>query len=100
MKLSRQDIQRLILEENEKLQKSRRLTEDFGRGLPDFVVSDVAKNCAEDMRRHILRHINQTAQNPRHKRELLAGASTFLKELEVDIKDKLTEKLESFVKNS
>lgn len=99
MKLNREDIQRIILEENEKLRKSRKLTEDFGRGLPDFVVSDVAKNCSEDMRRHLLRHINQTAQNPRHKRELLVNASSFLKELETEIKDKLTEKLESFVKN-
>lgn len=99
MRLTRREIHDIVVEEAKKI-RATRLSEDFARGLPDFVVSDVAKNCAEDMRRHILRHVNQVAQNPRHKRELLTSAATLLRELEVEIKEKLTEKLESFVKMS
>jgi len=78
----------------------RTLNEDYARGIPDFALSVVAKDTAEEMRRHIVNFINQTTGNPADRRVKSAAAAEVLKELETEVKALLEDKLSDFLRRS
>jgi mevalonate kinase len=73
------------------------IKEEYFRGMPEFIVSDVASNCSEQMKRHLVRHINQRSKDPKQQREMLAKANKVIEELEKEIKEKIEEKLFEFL---
>ena len=75
------------------------LKEDYARGIPDFALSQVASDAAEGLKRHLRRHISQMSSDPMKQRQMLAAANQVLRELEVDMKDLLEEKLLKFVRS-
>jgi hypothetical protein len=76
------------------------IKEEYFRGLPEFVVAGVASDCAEQMKRHLVQHINQRSKDPKQQRELLAKANKVLDSLEKEIKEKIEEKLFSFLQGT
>lgn len=75
------------------------LKEDLVRGIPDFVLSQVASDTTENMKRHLRRFINQSSSDPTKQRQMLSAANEMLEELEKEIKELLEEKLMSFNQN-
>jgi|LauGreDrversion4_2_1035121.scaffolds.fasta_scaffold09779_3 hypothetical protein len=75
------------------------LAEDYMRGITDFALSQVASEASESLKRHLRRHIQQVAQDPVRQRDMLAAASIVLKELEVEMKELLEDKLAKFVRS-
>lgn len=73
---------------------------DLARGIPDFVLSQVASDAAESMKMHLKRHISQVAQDPSKQRQMLSAAAVVLKELEDDMRELLQNKLESFLRRT
>lgn len=84
MKLSVADIRKIIREE-------------YARGIPDFAISQIATDCAEDTKRQLVRFINQKSANPQQQRQLLSAANLVTKDLEKEIKEKIEEKLLDFL---
>jgi len=78
----------------------RVLSEDYARGIPDFVLSQVAANVADSMRQHMQRHIGQIAPDPSKQRQMLAAANLTLEELEADVKQLLENKLLDFLRKT
>ena len=76
------------------------LSEDYARGIPDFVLSQVAHDTADSMRQHLKRHITQIAQDPSKQRQMLAAANLTLEELEADVKQLLEDKLLDFMRKT
>ena len=87
-------VRKLISEEVKKI-----LNEDYARGIPDFTVSQAASSCAEEMKRHLVRYINQKSSNPKQQREMLAKSNVVLEDLEKEIKQKIEEKLFEFLQS-
>ena len=75
------------------------LKEDLMRGIPDFVLSQIASETSENLRRHLKRFINQSASDPTKQRQMLVAANEVLKELEKEVKDLLEDKLMGFNQN-
>lgn len=75
------------------------LKEDYARGIPDFALSQVAADATEGLKRHLKRHIGQMASDPVKQRQMLASANAVLRELEVEMKELLEEKLLKFVRS-
>jgi hypothetical protein len=78
----------------------RTLNEDYARGIPDFALSTVAKDTADEMRRHLLNHINQVTQNPSDRRTRMTAAASVLKDLETEVKALLEDKLSDFLRQT
>lgn len=76
----------------------RTLSEDYARGIPDFALAMVAKDAADDMRRHMLNFINQTTSNPAERRKRSAAAAEVLKSIEIEMKSLLEDKLSDFLR--
>lgn len=74
------------------------LREDYARGIPDFVLVQIARDASESMRQHLVRNIEQTTVNPVDRRRKSAAASIVLQELEVKIKELLEDKLSSYLR--
>lgn len=85
-------LRRLIREEVESL------NEDYARGIPDFVLVQIARDSAETMRQYLVRHIDQTTVNPSDRRQKSAAASVVLQELEVQIKELMEDKLSQYLR--
>lgn len=85
-KISIKDLRRLVREE-------------YARGIPDFVTSNAASNCVEEMKRHLVRYVQQKAADPRTQRELLGRANSSLDEMEKEIKDVIEKHMMQFIYN-
>lgn len=70
-----------------------------GNTIPDFVLSQIASDTSENVKRHLRRFINQSASDPTKQRQMLAAANEVLEELEKEIKELLEDKLHSFNQN-
>jgi hypothetical protein len=70
-----------------------------GNTIPDFVLSQIASDTSENVKRHIRRFINQSSSDPTKQRQMLAAANNMLDELEHDVKELLEDKLNSFNQN-
>ena len=87
MKISIKDLRRLVREE-------------YARGIPDFVTSNAASNCSEEMKRHLIRYVQQKAADPRTQRELLGRANSSLDEMEKEIKEVIEKYMMQFIYNT
>ena len=70
-----------------------------GNTIPDFVISQIASDTSESVKRHLRNFINQNASDPTKQRKMLATANNMLEELEHDVKKLLEDKLNSFNQN-
>lgn len=83
------------------VQQLRKLVrEEYARGIPDFVTSTAASNCAEEMKRHLVRYVQQKAADPRAQRELLARANSSLEDMEKEIKEVIEKHMLDFIYNA
>ena len=86
---------------NISIQDLRRLVrEEYARGIPDFVTSNAASNCSEEMKRHLVRYVQQKAADPRTQRELLGRANSSLDEMEKEIKEVIEKYMMQFIYNT
>ena len=95
MKTEKQSIKKLTISQLRKL-----VREEYARGIPDFVTSDAASSCAEEMKRHLVKYVQQKSTDPRMQRELLARANSSLEAMEKDIKEAIEKHMLSFIYNS
>jgi len=94
MKKENQTLSRLSVKDLRRL-----VREEYARGIPDFVTSNAASNCAEEMKRHLVRYVQQKATDPRTQRELLGRANASLEEMEKDIKEVIEKHMLAFIYN-
>lgn len=87
------NLRRLIREEIEIL------SEDYARGIPDFVLVQISRDAAETMRQYLVRHINQTTVNPEDRRQKSAAANITLQELEIQMKELMEDKLSQYLRS-
>lgn len=76
------------------------LNEDYARGIPDFVLVQIARDASESMRQYLVRHIDQTTVNPSDRRQKSAAANVVLQELEIQIKELMEDKLSQYLRSS
>ena len=95
MKLESQTIKKLTVGQLRKL-----VREEYARGIPDFVTSNAASNCVEEMKRHLVRYVQQKAADPRMQRELLARANSSLDDMEKEIKEVIEKHMMAFIYNA
>lgn len=74
------------------------LKEDYARGIPDFALSQAAQAATEDLKRHLKNHIIQTCSDPVQQRNKFAVANSVLRELELELKEHMEEKLLKFMR--
>lgn len=77
----------------------RLVREEYARGIPDFVTTNAASNCSEEMKRHLVRYVQQKANDPRAQRELLGRANASLDEMEKEIKEVIEKHMMAFIYN-
>ena len=87
----------MALDEAKPIKSPRRIREDIMRGIPDFVVNNVAEMCAETLKRHLVNHINQVSQDATQRRLSSLKVAVLLKEVEEEISELIKEKLVQFV---
>jgi hypothetical protein len=80
--------------------KRKSLREDYARGIPDFVIVQIARDSSDSLRQHILRHIQQTNSNTEEYHRKVSAAAEVLTKLEVDMKEMLEEKLSDFLRST
>ena len=95
MKKDQQQLLKLTVGQLRKL-----VREDYARGIPDFVTSNAASNCSEEMKRHLVRYAQQKANDPRMQRELLARANSSLEAMEKEIKEVIEKHMLAFIYNA
>ena len=78
----------------------RLVREEYARGIPDFVTTNAASNCAEEMKRHLVRYVQQKANDPRQQRELLGRANVSLDDMEKEIKEVIEKHMMAFIYNA
>jgi hypothetical protein len=90
--MNTKELRLIIQEEVEKtLQESY-----YAQGIPEYVVNQIASNCSEDLRRHLIIFANQSAQSSRHQQQILVSAKETLVELEKEMKELIQQKIELF----
>lgn len=77
----------------------RLVREEYTRGIPDFVTTNAASNCTEEMKRHLVRYVQQKAADPRTQRELLGRANSSLDDMEKEIKEVIEKHMMAFIYN-
>lgn len=77
----------------------RLVREEYARGIPDFVTTNAASNCAEEMKRHLVRYVQQKANNPQLQRELLGRANASLEDMEKELKQVIEKHMMAFIYN-
>lgn len=73
--------------------------EEYARGIPDFVTTTAASNCVEEMKRHLVRYVQQKAADPKTQRDLLGRANISLETMEKEIKDVIEKHMMQFIYN-
>lgn len=73
--------------------------EEYARGIPEFVASSAASNCVEEMKRHLVRYVQQKAADPKTQRDLLGRANVSLETMEKEIKDVIEKHMMQFIYN-
>ena len=81
MKLQEKQLKKLSVGQLRKL-----VREEYARGVPDFVTSNAASNCAEEMKRHLIRYVQQNSADPSTSQRLMKLAALHLENMEEDIK--------------
>lgn len=81
-------------------QLRRLVREEYARGIPDFTTTNAASNCAEEMKRHLVRYVQQRAADPRTQRDLLTRANSSLDEMEKEIKEVIEKHMLAFIYNA
>lgn len=76
------------------------LREDLARGIPDFVLRQVASDTGEALKRHLKRHIQMSSTDPAKQRQMYAAANVAVEELEEALKDLLEDKLQRFLRST
>lgn len=90
--MNTKELRHIIQEEVQKV-----LQENYyARGIPEYVVSQIASNCAEDLRKHLVIFANQSAQSSRHQQQILVAARETLESLEKDMKELVQNKIDMF----
>ena len=77
----------------------RLVREEYARGIPDFVTTNAASNCVEEMKRHLIRYVQQKANNPQMQRELLGRANASLEDMEKELKQVIEKHMMAFIYN-
>ena len=95
MKIEPKVIKKLTVGQLRKL-----VREEYARGIPDFVTSNAASNCAEEMKRHLVRYSQQKSADPRAQRELLIKANSALEDMEKEIKEVIEKHMLAFIYNA
>ena len=70
-----------------------------GNTIPGFVITQIASDTRESVKRHLRNFINQNASDSTKQRQMLGAANVMLDELEHDFKKLLEDKLNSFNQN-
>jgi hypothetical protein len=86
-----------LLDETKPVKSPRRIREDIMRGIPDFVVNNVAETCAETLKRHLVNHINQVSQDATQRRLSSLKVAVLIKQVEDEISELIKEKLTQFI---
>ena len=95
MKKEKQSVTKISIKDLRRL-----VREEYARGIPDFVTSNAASNCSEEMKRHLVRYVQQKAADPRTQRELLGRANSSLDEMEKEIKEVIEKHMMQFIYNA
>lgn len=77
----------------------RLVREEYARGIPDWTTSNAASNCVEEMKRHLVRYVQQKAADPKTQRDLLIRANVSLEEMEKEIKEVIEKHMMTFIYN-
>lgn len=86
----------MALDEAKSIASPRRIREDIMRGIPDFIVNNVAEMCADTLKQHLVNHINQVSQSATQRRLSSLRVAVLLKEVEMEISLLIKEKLVQF----
>lgn len=76
------------------------IREEFMRGVPEFVLRQIAANCAKEVKSQTERFIQQRAETPARAKHMHTKANEALVELEKEVYELIEEKLFSFVQGS
>lgn len=74
------------------------LREDLARGIPDFAFQEVAKDASDGMKRHLQRYILLVTSDAKTRNKMTASANVMLRKLEEELREKLEEKFQDFLK--
>ena len=84
------DLRNLISEEVRRV-----LAEDYARGIPDFVLDQVA-DIKRGLKQYLTRHTEMVSQDALKSRKMYKAADAVLKEIEVELKELMEDKLRKF----
>jgi hypothetical protein len=87
MKLKASELRKLIKEE-------------FSRSVPEFAIKQIAEECAEDVKRLVVNHINAKSTSQQERQQSISQMNIVMQDLEVRIKDLIDEKLSEFFNKS
>ncbi len=76
------------------------LKEDYARGIPDFVLSNIASDACSDLKKHLKIHAQLISPNPTSQRELLGHMNLVLEEMEIEMKELMEQKLQDYLRGT
>lgn len=79
-------------------QFKEKLTEEFGRGIPDYVMDDIAKEMRDSAERVIKQFVNISSHTPAERRQKLQAANVVLDELEDEAGNLIREKMSRYLR--
>lgn len=63
------------------------IRESYSREIPSYVVDMICRQCSDQLKQHLLRHINSTAKSPTEKRLMLSKMSSILGNMQEELKE-------------
>ncbi len=73
------------------------IRESYSREIPAYVVDMICRQCSDQLKQHLLRHINSTAKSPAEKRLMLAKMSSTLDNMQEELKETLDKYVRTFL---
>lgn len=80
-----------------KLKNIREIIKEEASGIPAFAVRQIAEECAEEMKRLMVNHINMKSDSQKERQRMIARMNKVMEDIEDDVKDLLDEKLSDFL---
>ena len=76
------------------------ITDEFMRGVPEFMLEQATDQCIESLRQHMKRFVATRADNPTHARELYALVDETLQDLTEKMNVLIQDKLWTFMQQT
>ena len=76
------------------------IREEFMRGVPEFVLRQIASNCAKDVKQQVERFIQQRAETSSRAKQMRNKANESLYELETKIYELIETQLVEFIQQA